>query len=71
MNLASLEYWSDHMLLAIAIAATIMVPISAFADHRRNRRKHIEAVGFMPWTGITVAAMLIAVIVGAMAYKAG
>ncbi len=71
MNLVSPEYWSDHMLLAIAIAAAIMVPISAFADHRRHRRKYIEAVGFMPWTGITVAAMLIAVIVGAMAYKAG
>jgi len=47
----------------------IIVVISSRADRRRSRRKNIEAVGFMPWTAITVFAVLSTVIAAALAIK--
>ncbi len=71
MDMLDIEYWSDHILIAISISAGISFCISAFADRARQRRKNIEAVGFMPWTAISIFAVLVALMAGAMAYKAG
>ena len=52
-----------------SILAGILILISGFADRNRSRRKNIEAVGFMPWTAITVFAVMIFVLSTALAIK--
>ncbi len=47
----------------------VIVLVSSLADRRRTTRKNIEAVGFMPWTAITVFAVLGSVISAALAIK--
>jgi heme A synthase len=71
MSALSPEYWSDHILIGIAIVAACLLMVSVYADRRRHRRKDINAVGFMPWTGITVACVLVTLVAGALAYKSG
>jgi hypothetical protein len=71
MQMLDSEYWPDHILLAISIFSAILLCISAFADRKRQRRTNIENVGFMPWTAITVFSAMIALMAGALAYKAG
>ncbi len=62
-------YWSEyHWVFVAALSATLVV-ISSLADRRRNRRVNIEAVGFMPWTMITVFSVLATVIAAALAIK--
>lgn len=40
---------------------------SGVADARRARRHDLDRVGVMPWPGIQMAAILCAVILGALA----
>lgn len=41
--------WSaDGAALALALVATV-------ADHRRHRRRNLDAAGWMPWQGLQVA----------------
>lgn len=49
----------------------IIVLISSLADRRRHRRSDINDVGFMPWTAITVFAVLGTVLSAAFAIKGG
>lgn len=49
----------------------IIVLISSVADRRRHRRRDINDVGFMPWTAITVFAVLGTVLSAALAIKGG
>jgi hypothetical protein len=51
-----------------ALSATVVV-ISTVADRYRYRRSDINNVGFMPWTTITVFAVLATVIAAALAIK--
>jgi hypothetical protein len=44
--------------------------LSAFAEHRRSRRRDLDKVGLMPWNFIQVVAFLAAVIAAALALKA-
>jgi hypothetical protein len=66
---ASALYWSNHLWTALAAASAIVALISGVADRRRNRRSDMNAVGFMPWTAITVFAVLAAVVNAALALK--
>lgn len=54
---------------AAGIAMTLAV-LSAFAEHRRSRRRDLDKVGLMPWNFIQVVAFLAAVIAAALALKA-
>ena len=65
----SLDYWDDHFLLGISIAAGAVFVYSSVADYRRQKRTDIEAVGFMPWTAISVFSALFALMAGALAFK--
>ncbi len=50
-----LLFASDATLLALAGAALLLVALAAFlGDRRRMRRRHIDAVGWMPWTTLSV-----------------
>lgn len=62
-------FWNNHLWLGVAIMSGVVVLVSSIADRRRNRRTDIEAVGFMPWTAITVFSVLATVIGAALAIK--
>jgi hypothetical protein len=48
-----LLFASDAVLVALAGAALLVVAlIAVLAERRRNRRKSIDAVGWVPWTAI-------------------
>jgi hypothetical protein len=52
-----LLFASDATLLALLGAALLIVAlIAALAERRRERRKAIDAVGWMPWTAIFLAS---------------
>jgi hypothetical protein len=63
-ELSDRNYW-----IAIAVLSAIMVGVSAWADRHRTRRKSIENVGFMPWTAITVFAVMLTLLATAFALK--
>ena len=69
MLLLTLDYWTDHVLLALALFAALAFVVSSVADYRRQKRTDIEAVGFMPWTAISVFSALFALMAGALALK--
>ena len=53
----SLLFASDATLAAAAGGALLLLAaLAALAERRRARRKAIEAVGWMPWTAIFLAA---------------
>lgn len=45
----------------------VVAGIASFADRKRQNRKNIESVGFMPWTAIFMWSLLIAVVLLGMA----
>ncbi|PXA91968.1 hypothetical protein DMC47_24550 [Nostoc sp. 3335mG] len=53
----------------LAVGTATMVLVSGLADRRRNRRRNLDAAGFMPWPLIQVLAMLATVILLALAAK--
>ena len=52
--------------MALAVAV-----IAGLADRRRNNRKNLEAVGFMPWPLILILSLIIAATFATLALKAG
>jgi hypothetical protein len=71
MPTISALYVSNHLWTGVAILSATIVLVSSLADRRRNRRRNIDAVGFMPWTAITVMSVLATVVAAALALKAG
>jgi hypothetical protein len=63
------DVYDNHFWEIAASCCAALVAVSAFADRRRNRRMHLEDVGFMPWTGITVMSVLLTVVAIAFAIK--
>ncbi len=56
--------WGQLALVMSAVAGT-----AALADARRMRRSDFDRVGFMPWTGISMMAVMVAVFAAAFALK--
>ena len=54
-----MELTLDQLTIAGSIAAVIAV-IAWIGDHRRRKRKNIDAVGFVDWTTIFFIALLVA-----------
>jgi hypothetical protein len=49
--------------MAVAGAcAAVLALVAWVADYRRMRRKQLDQVGFMPWTGIFFWALMMAVV---------
>ena len=44
--------------------------VAAFAEHRRNRRRQLDRVGWVPWNAIQVLSFIASVIALALALKA-
>ncbi|NJC34030.1 hypothetical protein GGR88_001504 [Sphingomonas jejuensis] len=58
-------------LLVGAGVAAVMAAGAAALDHRRRRRAHVDAVGMVPWTGVQAAALFVAILLAALAVRAG
>jgi len=56
--------WGQLALVMSAVAGTAVL-----ADARRMRRSDFDRVGFMPWTGISMMAVMVAVFAAAFALK--
>ena len=55
---AFLLFASDATLLGLTGAALLLLAFAGYmGDRRRTRRRHIDAVGWMPWTTLSVLAM--------------
>jgi uncharacterized membrane protein len=55
----------DRTALWMAVAGALAAALALVAwvgDHRRMRRKQLDRVGFMPWTGIFFWALMAAVV---------
>ena len=65
-----LLFASDATFAALAGGALLLLAaVAAVAERRRLRRKHIDAVGFMPWTTVSFLAIFPGVILLALAMK--
>ncbi len=53
----------------IAGASVAVVAIASIAERKRNRRKNLEAVGFMPWPMVSILGMITALFATALAMK--
>ncbi|OHT19500.1 hypothetical protein [Edaphosphingomonas haloaromaticamans] len=47
-------------LWALAGASAAVAGLAALADHRRNRRRDVDRVGWVPWPLIVMLAILLA-----------
>ena len=43
-------------MLSVSIGAAILFAVAEFAGWRRNHRRDVDKVGFMPWRGIALAS---------------
>ena len=43
-------------MLSVSIGAAILFAIAEVAGWRRNNRRDVDKVGFMPWRGIALAS---------------
>ena len=47
---------------AIGLAAAMIAALAWWGDRRRIRRRQLDAVGWMPWTPVFFASLMIACI---------
>lgn len=53
---------SDRLMLIVGAIAAAVAVVALVGDRRRQRRRHLDRVGFMPWTPIFFWSMAVAVI---------
>lgn len=63
--------WQDHFWTAVAIVSALFGAFCMVADYLRFRRRNLDKVGFMPWTGLSIFATLATVLAAALAIKSG
>jgi hypothetical protein len=56
-------------LWAIAGAALLLAIAAGFLDHRRERRRDLDRVGWAPWSFVQIAAAFAALAAAALALK--
>ena len=57
-------------MLTIGISAAALFGFAEIANWRRNNRRDVDKVGFMPWRGIALASAAVAIFATAFALKA-
>ena len=65
------EWLEFHPTAIVALAGLAIAVIGTIAERRRANRRNINNVGFMPWRGIVLAGIFVALIAGAYAFKGG
>ena len=58
---------TTHQLWLAAAAFAALAAFAAWRDHARARRRDVDRPGWVPWSLVTVLAMLLAVVCGALA----
>lgn len=51
-------------------AAALVALAASIAEWRRVKRRNLDEVGWMPWQGLQVAGVMVAVVLGALAFHA-
>jgi hypothetical protein len=59
----------QESMLSVAIAAGALFGVAEIANWRRNNRRDVDAVGFMPWRGIALASAGVAFLAAALALR--
>lgn len=54
---------------SIGIAAVVLAVVAGIGERRRNARRNLDAVGFMPWSAITLFSVMVALIAFSLAIK--
>jgi len=54
-----------------AALALVLALVAGLADRRRHRRQSLDAVGWVPWRGIQVAAMFAVLALAILGVKLG
>lgn len=57
------------VLWTAAGASAAIATLAAFAERRRARRTRLDQVGWVPWSGLLVAALMIGAVCAALALK--
>lgn len=65
------QLWDFHIWVVIAALGALTAAFSIWADRRRSKRKQMERIGYIPWTGISMLAIGVTLISLALALKAG
>ena len=58
------------LLTAAGVVAVLIAVIAWVGDNRRLYRRELDAVGFMPWTSVFFAAMLVGCVLLGLAARA-
>lgn len=56
-------------MISVGIGAAALFGIAEIGNWRRNNRRDVDNVGFMPWRGIALASAVIALFATAFALK--
>jgi len=65
-----MDHEPNRLLWTAAAAFAALAALAAWRDHARGRRRDLDRPGWVPWTGLTVLALLLAVVSGALAVAA-
>jgi hypothetical protein len=57
------------ILWALAAALLLLAAAAVLAEHRRGKRRNLDAVGWMPWNLIQILAFLGAIAAAALALR--
>ncbi len=52
--------------MLVGIGAALLFGIAEVANWRRNNRRDVDKVGFMPWRGIALASAMVALLATAL-----
>lgn len=57
-------------LWTLAAGGAAVSVLSALADTRRSRRPNLDRPGWIPWAGMQIIGVLVAVVAAALAFQA-
>ncbi|ENY83160.1 MULTISPECIES: hypothetical protein [Sphingopyxis] len=56
-------------MLSVSVTAAILFGVAELAEWRRRNRRDVDKVGFMPWRGIALVSVAVAIVAAALALK--
>ena len=56
-------------MLSVSVTAAILLGVAELAEWRRRNRRDVDKVGFMPWRGIALVSVAVAIVGAALAPK--
>lgn len=65
------DWLEFHPAAILAVIGLVVAVVGTIAERRRANRNDLNAVGFMPWRGIVLAGIFVALIAGVYVLKSG